>query len=92
MIRPVELKYQVAVNATENGEVEQTVKTPFNKDLNDVEIIVIEKTDTSIKQFSIYPNGCYIYSETVAGSARIRTNFPIEKDDDGNLIIVEPKE
>jgi len=88
----IDLKYQASVTADKPGEVQQSVKTPFNKSLDDIEMITIEQTDSVVRQFSIYPNGCYIYSESVAGSARIRTNFPIEEDENGDLVIIEPKE
>lgn len=92
-MKNIELKYQVSVTTGgEDGTVEQNVKTPFGINFDDIQQIVIEQNDTGIKRLSIYPNGLVVYLENNPKVALIKTNWPIEKDVDGDYVIVEPKE
>jgi hypothetical protein len=68
------------------GEVK--IKTPFAKDLSEIQKILIEKRDNYIKQISIYPNGFIFYSDLTATGIVIRTNFPLKENEDGTFDVV----
>lgn len=86
----IELKYQSILTA-HNGTIEQEIKTPFGIDFSDVKQILIEFNEKIERRMSIYPNGCIVYFEQTGSQIITKTNWPIEKDDDGDLIIVEPE-
>lgn len=93
MSKNIHLKYEASVSVSDaNGSVEPQIKTPFGIEFSDIEQIFIEESSSIIKRMSIYPNGCVVYFENTSKYAKIRTNFPIEKDENGDLVIVEPKE
>lgn len=93
MNKNIHLKYEASVSVSDtNGSVEQQIKTPFGIEFSDIEQIFIEESSSIIKRMSIYPNGCVVYFENTSNYAKIRTNFPIKKDENGDLVIVEPKE
>lgn len=88
----IELKYEVALTAQGTGSVEQKILTPFDVNFSDIKQIFIEQIADNMKRISIYPNGCVVYFEQGADYARIRTNWPIAEDENGNLVIIEQKE
>lgn len=87
----IELKYQSIVTA-ENGTVEQVIKTPFGIDFSDIQQIFIDQTPEGSKRLSIYPNGCVVYMENTPKINIVKTNWPLKKEDNGDLVIVNPEQ
>ena len=93
MSENIHLQYEASISVPSgNDSIKKEIKTPFNIKFSDIEQIFIEESDSIMKRMSIYPNGCVVYFENTAEYAKIRTNFPIKTDENGNLVIVELKE
>ncbi|WP_366160548.1 hypothetical protein ABXS71_16790 [Bacillus infantis] len=64
------------------------INTPFCKDLSEVQKILIEKTDRNIKAIHIYPKDFILYFDQTASSIIVRTNFPLEENEDGSFDVI----
>lgn len=88
LIENSNLKYEVVLSAEPNSEVTQSIKTPFDIDFSEIRQLIIENTAKVTRRVSFYPNGLILYLESTSEHGKVRSNWPIEKDTDGGLIIV----
>lgn len=89
MVDNSDLKYEVVLTAEPNSEAKQSIKTPFDIDFSEIRQLVIEQTSEIVKRVSFYPNGLILYLESTSEYGKVRSNWPIEKDADGELVILD---